>query len=195
MRLPLNCKVDYLKAFLTKEESQALYHNLIHQYALDKARLTISAGGQMIQTDSFKIMFATEPVLKEKEQWEGIHGKIHPWEGLMKGLREKVENRLGKTFELAMCLYYPDGNFLAPYHFDKQTSGFETTLPSLSLGAVREFAFKANDTEEVYSLDLESGSLLVMGDYSQERYTHSLPKDAECSTGRINITFREPTFL
>lgn len=86
------------------------------------------------------------------------------------------------------------GNHFAPYHFDQRTSGYKTILPSTSLGMVREFSFKEVYTEEVYSLNLDNGSLLVMGDYCQNRYVHSLPKDGECKSGRINITFREPDF-
>ena len=67
-------------------------------------------------------------------------------------------------------------------------------LPSLSLGEVRKFAFKQNASGEVYSLDLANGSLLVMGNHCQDRYTHSLLKDPAYRKPRINITFREPGF-
>ncbi|MFT5123383.1 MAG: alkylated DNA repair dioxygenase AlkB [Verrucomicrobiales bacterium] len=112
----------------------------------------------------------------------------------MATLRERVEQLLSKHFELAMCLYYPDGNFYAPYHFDQETSGAQTILPSLSLGEVRTFSFRENSSGEVYSLDLGHGSLLVMGAYCQSTYEHSLPKNPLHKNGRINITFREPDF-
>lgn len=44
-------------------------------------------------------------------------------------------------FEVAMCLYYPDENYFAHHHSDQETSGYNTILPSISLGEVRKFNF------------------------------------------------------
>ena len=194
MKLPLNCSVDYLSNFLNKQEALELYHILINEYHLNKSRLIIEAGGKLIETDSFKILFSTKRLIKLNSHPEHIHGKTFVWSGLMAKLRERIEKLLNKEFEMAMCLYYPDGNYFAPYHSDQKTSGHKTILPSISLGEIREFSFKDNISEEVYSLDLANGSLLIMGDYCQDRYTHSLPKKPKYKNGRINITFREPNF-
>lgn len=194
MRLPLNCKVDYIEDFLDPAEADTLYQTLMEEYHIDESRMVIEAGGKLIKTDSFKIIFLTDRLIEENAYPERIHGKVFPWTGAMAKLRENVEKRLNKEFEVAMCLYYPDGNYHAPYHYDQQTSGYKTILPSLSLGEVRQFSFKENTTSAVYSLDLAHGSLLVMADYCQDNYTHSLPKDPKYKNGRINITFREPGF-
>lgn len=194
MKLPLNCSVDYITDFLNQSEAKELYDLLIVKYQIDKSQLIIEAGGKMIATDSFKILFATEKLIKLNSHPENIHGKVFVWSGLMKKLKERIEQLLNKEFELAMCLYYPNGSYFAPYHFDQETSGNKTILPSISLGEIREFCFKENDSENIYSLDLANGSLLVMNEFSQSRYTHSLPKNEKYKNGRINITFREPNF-
>lgn len=110
----------------------------------------------------------------------------------MDRLKSKVENLLNKEFELAMCLYYPR-NYFAPHHNDQTTSEFKTILPSISLGAEREFNFNDKISNEAYSLDLANGSLLIMGSYCQSRYTHSLLQNTKYKKGRIHITFREPS--
>ncbi|TXF91736.1 alpha-ketoglutarate-dependent dioxygenase AlkB [Neolewinella aurantiaca] len=195
MKLPLDCTVDYLSNFLSTEESEELYATLIDQYRLSQARLIIKAGDNLIETDSYKILFLTEELIRQNSYPETVHGKSHVWSGPLARLRTKVEQHLDKTFEVAMCLYYPDGSYFAPYHSDQETSGVNTILPSISLGAVREFSFKSkSDEEDGYSLDLANGSLLVMGAYCQSRYVHSLPRNPEYKHGRINITFREPAF-
>ncbi len=194
MKLPLNCSVDYLPGFLGKEEADELYRSLIEDYHLDRERRVIEAGGKIHQTDSFKILFSTPELIEQNTHPEPIHGRCYPWSGAMAELRQKVEQLLNWQFEIAMCLYYPDGNFFAPYHFDQETSGPRTILPSISLGEVREFCFRENDSGEIYSLDLGHGSLLVMSDYCQSRYQHSLPKDPRYQHGRINITFRERSY-
>ena len=194
MKLPLNCTVDYTSDFLSEEEANELYAVLIKQYKIDKANITIEAAGKLMKTDCFKILFLTERLITQNSHPEAIHGKAYVWSGAMAKLREKVENYLNRTFEVAMCIYYPDGNYFAPYHSDQETSGYNTILPSISLGEVREFSFKNNSSGDIYSLDLANGSMLVMGAYCQSRYTHSLLQNPAYKGARINITFREPGF-
>lgn len=194
MTLPLNCTVDYISDFLNKEEVDDLYTLLINQYQIDQARIIIEAGGQLIETDSFKILFSTEELIKQKSHPEKIHGKSFAFAGKMAELKKRVEQFLNREFDLAMCLYYPDGNYFAPYHSDQETSGDDTVLPSISLGEPREFSFKDKANGDCYNLELANGSLLVMGTHCQSRYTHSLLQNPKYKKGRINITFRDQNF-
>jgi alkylated DNA repair dioxygenase AlkB len=194
MKLPINCNVDYISNFLSKQEADTLYTLLIETYHISKEKLSNCINGKTIQTDSYKILFSTENLIKQNSHPEHIHGKVYPWTGIMEALKQRVEKLTGQTFEIAMCLYYPNGNYFAPYHFDQQTSGNKTILPSLSLGEVREFSFKENESSLEYSLNLANGSILIMKEYSQSRYTHSLLKNNKYKNGRINITFRESSF-
>jgi alkylated DNA repair dioxygenase AlkB len=194
MKLPLNCKVDYLPDFINQEEANELYRILIDVYKIDKARLMINAGGKLHKTDSFKIIFLTTKLLKNNSYPEHIHGKSYEWAGIINELRAKIIQVTGIEFEVGMCLYYPNGEFFAPYHSDQETSGSKTVLPSLSLGEKREFCYRENNSGDIYSLDLDHGSLIVMGENCQSKYQHSLPKNTKYQNGRINITFRERAF-
>lgn len=194
MKLPLNCTVNYFSDFLTQTEAQELYEVLFNQYHIDQARIVCEAGGKLIETDSFKILFLSDELMSQKSHPEEIHGKRYAFEGAMAKLKNKVENRLQREFDLAMCLYYPNGHFFTPYHSDQETSGTETILPSLSLGAARAFSFKEKNTGKCDTFELANGSLLVMADHCQSRYEHSLLKDSKCQEGRINITFRDKNF-
>ena len=195
MRLPLNCSADYYGDFLSEEEASELCQSLIHEHYLDKSQLVAEVAGEMVVIDTFKILFLTERLIKLNSHPEKIHGRTYVWSGAMARLRTRIEEWTEREFEIAMCIYYPNGDYFSPYHFDQQTSGINTIIPSISLGEVREFSFKENDSDEVYSLDLANGSLLLMRRYCQDRYTHSLPKNPKCKSGRINITFREPNFI
>ncbi len=192
--LPLNCEVDYYHDFLSAEDAWELYELLVHEYDLPNQRRIVETGSGIIDTNTFKILFVTQELKDRDSHPEKIHGKSFVWSGLMKTLKENVEHLTGKTFDMAMALYYPNGNHFAEYHIDQKTSGDETILPSLSLGEIREFCFKDNKTKDIYSLDLNHGSLLVMGRGSQDHYMHSLPKNSKYKNGRINVTFREPNF-
>lgn len=194
MKLPLNCSVDYIENFLSKKEADALYSTLIDDYKIQESQLIVRTNNNLIKTDSFKIFFSTERLISQNSHPEEIHGKSYVWTGEMEKLREKVENFVKKKFELAMCLYYPNGNYYAPYHFDQLTSGENTILPSISLGENRQFSFKNNKSNNIHSLNLVHGSMLVMDAKSQSKYTHSLLKNSAYKNGRINITFRDYNF-
>ena len=194
MKLPLNCEAEYISDFLTHEESSELFETLIKDYQLDKARLCIEAGNKIIETDSFKMLFVTKDLKFVDSLSENIHGKVHQWHGIFEKLKGKIENYCKNKFDIAMCIYYPNGEYFAPFHYDQTTSGHKTMIPSISLGAERQFTFRENVSDAEYSLTLASGSLLLMKDYCQDRYTHSLTKSQACKDPRINITFREVGF-
>lgn len=194
MKLPLKCSVEYLNEFIDAEDALALYNELIEKYDLKKSVIVLNSNGKQIVTESIKILFLSDRLIKEKSHPEQIHGKTYRWDGLMATLKEKVEKITNKKYEIAMCIYYPNGNYFAPYHSDPETSGKDTILPSLSLGACRKFSFKELESGVDYNLDLENGSLLIMGEYCQSKYSHSLLKDGRCQEPRINITFREASF-
>jgi hypothetical protein len=194
MKLPLNCSVEYIENFLSEKEANALYSTLINDYKIQESQLIVGTKNNLIKTDSFKIFFSTERLISQNSHPEEIHGKSYVWTGEMKKLREKVENFVNKEFELAMCLYYPNGKYFAPYHFDQLTSGENTILPSISLGENRQFSFKNNKSNNIYNLNLAHGSMLVMDALSQSKYTHSLLKNSAYKNGRINITFRDSNF-
>lgn len=81
MKLPLNCTVDYIHDFISEEEANELYELLIHHYQIDQSRLVIQAGGKTIATDGFKILFATERLIRLNSHAEDIHGKSFAWSG------------------------------------------------------------------------------------------------------------------
>lgn len=195
MKLPLRCTVDYINNFLNTSEAQALFNELINNYQIDKARMVKEAGGKLIETDGFKIIFLTQDLKNQNSHPEEIHGKSFVFNGEMAKLKKKVEHSLNRSFDLAMCLYYPDGSFYAPYHSDQQTAGEEhTILPSISIGEEREFSFRRKATKRCYNLMLANGSILIMGAHCQSRYEHSLLKDPKYTQSRINITFRDRNF-
>lgn len=193
-QLPLNCDVKYYENFISKEDAWKMYHILIKDNKIQNERLILETPNGIIETDGFKIFFATQELIDRKSHPEHIHGKSFVWNGIFEELRSKVESVTGKVYELAMVLYYPDGNFFAEYHYDQQTSGVNTLLPSISLGEIRTFSFKENTTQKTFNIDLDHGSMILMGKGCQENYMHSLLKDSKYQNGRINITFREPNF-
>lgn len=80
MKPPINCTSDHISDFLNEDEANELYTTLINNYQLDKSRIIMQAGGKPITTGSFKILFATESLIKQNSHPEEVHGKCfkHP---------------------------------------------------------------------------------------------------------------------
>ena len=64
-------------------------------------------------------------------------------------------------------------------------------IASLSLDHGHKFVFREKETQELKSILLEHGSLLIIvGKEIQSKYEHSLPADSAIRTERWNLNFR-----
>jgi len=114
-----------------------------------------------------------------------------PWTDELLQLKQIVEQVSGSQFNSCLLNLYHSGEEGMAWHSDDEKSlGVNTTIASLSLGAVRKFSFKHKTSGQTISTLLESGSLLVMKDATQTHWWHSLPKSKRIKTARINLTFR-----
>ena len=70
--------------------------------------------------------------------------------------------------------------------------GLDPVVATLSFGATRKFVLKRRSTRLApnRSLDVEHGSLLVMGGTCQRHYVHGVPRQSAVSGERISLTFR-----
>lgn len=77
------------------------------------------------------------------------------------------------------------------WHSDNESElGPNPIITSISLGDSRKFSFRHKKTKETYSLQLDSGSLLLMLSNCQTEWQHCLPKTSQQKGLRINLTFR-----
>lgn len=188
MTLPLNCAASYHPNFLSPAEAQALYRYILEDCNIDAHR--IETPGQTLVKSAFgKLMFIDEELRPDFP--EHAYGKNFGWPPEMLPLKQRVEAHTGRCFATCVCIWYPDGRIGVDYHADRPAFGDTTVLPSLSLGAERNFRLRENATGKVLELLLEEGSMVIMGKHCQERYEHCLPEDPECTEGRINLTFRQ----
>ncbi len=193
MKLPLNCEAEYVKDLLTTAESRDLYNHVVNDYKITGLTMQ-SQDGTYYEADFGKMMFIDEWLYRENKLPEELWGKTEIWSEKIKEVKEKIEKYSGRKFNVAVCIYYPNGKTGVDYHSDYSAFGDTTVIPSLSLGEEREFSLREKKTEQEYSIVLNNGSLLIMGKHCQERYEHSLPVNAKYKNARLNITFRQYGF-
>jgi alkylated DNA repair dioxygenase AlkB len=104
----------------------------------------------------------------------------------------RVNASLDVPFNSVGLNLYRDGlDSVAPHndHLYELRAGFPIAL--LSLGATRRMTIRAKTPpRRSLHVDLEAGSLLVMGYATQIHYTHGVPKTSEPVGERISLAFR-----
>lgn len=114
-----------------------------------------------------------------------------PWPSVLLDLRGRLEETVGAGFNSVLANLYRDGHDRMGWHSDDEPElGPLPVIASVSLGAVRRFAFKPRGQGDRRAFDLPHGSLLVMRGETQRRYLHALPATAKPVGERINLTFR-----
>jgi len=107
-------------------------------------------------------------------------------------LKQKIEDACHINLNSVLLNFYRNGNDSVSFHRDNEKGmGENPTVASVSLGAERLFRIKHLVSSKTSDLFLENGSLLVMGNQSQIKYAHTLPKTKENVGERINLTFRK----
>ncbi len=114
-----------------------------------------------------------------------------PWTEALLELKNRIEQLTQSVFNSCSINLYDDGNTGMAWHSDDEKElGENTIIASLSLGAVRRFAFKHKRTDHRVTLSLESGHLIVMKDETQRHWQHCVHKTKKITSPRINLTFR-----
>lgn len=125
--------------------------------------------------------------------WSGIRMEPLPWSGAVARIKALLERTLGESFDSALLNLYRDGRDSVAWHADDEPElGRDPLIASVSLGATRAFRLRHNEGRHApLTLDLEHGSLLVMGGPTQRFWKHAIPRRARVDGPRINLTFRQ----
>lgn len=110
----------------------------------------------------------------------------------LRAARAAVEAHAGARFDSVGLNHYRDGrDSVAPHndHLDELEPGAPIAL--LSLGAVRTMTIRAKaKPPRVVHVELEPGSVLLMGWETQHHWDHGIPKTKAPVGARISLAFR-----
>jgi len=147
------------------------------------------------------VIYGKHIITKRKVAWYGDKNYHYnysnttkqalPWTKELLQLKAIVEDRADLKFNSCLLNLYHNGSEGMAWHSDDEAIlNSEAGIASLSLGEERKFSFKHKATKETVSLQLESGSLLIMKGATQQHWLHALPKTVKSTEPRINLTFR-----
>jgi alkylated DNA repair dioxygenase AlkB len=128
--------------------------------------------------------------------YSGLTWQPQPWTPLLQTLRTQVQAATNTSFNSVLLNLYRAGQDSMGWHADNEPElGPEPVIASLSLGARRRFRLKPRDPgvtrHAPVSLELASGSLLLMRGLTQQHWLHAVPKTALPVGPRLNLTFRQ----
>ncbi|HET6255712.1 MAG TPA: alpha-ketoglutarate-dependent dioxygenase AlkB [Puia sp.] len=147
------------------------------------------------------VIFGRHIITKRKVAWYGDRSYSYAYSGKTRDaldwtpdlleLKAVVEGACGRSFNSCLLnLYHTGEEGMAWHGDDEKTLEPGGAIASLSLGAERKFSFRHRKTRETLSIQLETGSLLVMHGTTQTYWMHALPKTKKVVTPRVNLTFR-----
>lgn len=125
--------------------------------------------------------------------YSGIVHRPTPWTHELQRLRAQVAALCQHEFNSVLLNYYRNGDDSMGLHADDEPElGRHPVIASLSLGATRRMYFRHRHKADIptLSLDLPSGSLLIMAGATQENWKHGIRKTRRPCGPRINLTFR-----
>lgn len=184
--LPYDGIVNYLGVVFSQQEIQHYFNELMHNIAW--------------QNDEAYI-YGKHYITKRKVAWYGdapfsyaysnVTKSALPWNEVLQSIKKQTEDITSETYNSCLLNLYHSGDEGMAWHSDdEKTLKKNGAIASLTFGAERKFSFKHKKTEEVVSLQLENGSLLMMKDVVQTFWLHRLPPTKKVKTPRINLTFR-----
>ncbi|MEY2938688.1 MAG: hypothetical protein RL062_1277 [Bacteroidota bacterium] len=126
-------------------------------------------------------------------KYSGVICNPEPWTPALHVIKTRIESLLSPSkFNCVLLNYYRNGSDKMGWHSDDEKElGPNPIIASVSFGATRRFDFKQKSNPlNKFSIQLESGSLLLMQGDTQQHWLHQLPAQKRISDPRINLTFR-----
>ena len=125
--------------------------------------------------------------------YSGVVNTPLAWTPTLLAIKDRIEQLLYPAkFNCVLLNFYRDGHDKMGWHSDDEKElGPNPSIASVSFGATRRCDFKhKTDPSNKFSLELHSGSVLLMQGDMQHHWLHQLPAQKRILTPRINLTFR-----
>lgn len=110
----------------------------------------------------------------------------------LESLLNKVNNEYNTEFNGILINHYVDGcDYIGKHRDDERgLDPNNSSVVSISLGAVRKFRIRDNNNKIVQDVLTSHGSLMMMKNNFQKKYTHEIPIEKKVKGERYSITFR-----
>lgn len=184
--IPCDGSVEYIPTIFNEKDSIFYFNKLFQNIPWENDKIQIF--GKEIITKRKVAWFGSQPF---KYTYSKNTRTALPWSKELLKIKEIIEKKTGEEFNSCLLNLYHDGNEAMGWHTDNEKELKENgTIASVSFGVARKFSFKHRRSNEIISIQLENGSLLLMKGETQKHWLHRLHPSKKISEMRINLTFR-----
>jgi alkylated DNA repair dioxygenase AlkB len=186
-QLPYDGDVHYWGGIFSQPDALRHYELLLQQIAWQNDEAIIF--GKHIVTKRKVAWYADKPY---QYTYSNIHRTALQWTPHLLALKAMVEAKTQQSYNSCLLnLYHSGAEGMAWHSDDERELKASGSIASLSLGAVRKFAFKHKKTKERLVFELEAGDLIEMKGDTQSHWLHNIPTTKKIQQPRINLTFRQ----
>lgn len=176
------CDVFYHSKWLKFQEARNYYQVLREKIPFQQHRVAIM--GTIIDQPRLTCWFGDSSYT-----YSGLTINPDPWFPELLQLRDKLREDLGVDFNSVLANYYFDGSSGIGWHADNEKQ-IGPVIASVSLGGLRQFGIQNISANKNYTIELQTGSLIVMAGETQKYCRHQIAKTSRPVEPRINLTFR-----
>lgn len=183
--LPYGGELYYFPDAISREKSDELFNQLFAEIKWKQEPVKIF--GREVMQPRLTSWYGDKPYT-----YSGITMQPNHWIHPLLEIKSIAEKFSGSGSSSALLNLYRNGDDGMGWHRDNERSlGAMPVIASVSLGAERVFQVRDyRDKKPVISLELKSGSIVVMKGETQKVWEHRIPKTKKFRDARINITFR-----
>jgi alkylated DNA repair dioxygenase AlkB len=185
--LPNDGIVNYHPMAFSPEEIHAYFECLSAEITWQQD--VVKLFGKTYITDRKVAWYAEKPFIY---RYSGQSKIALPFSPTLLDIKLRVEKLTGSEYNACLLNFYHSGSEGMGWHSDNEKSiSPNSSIASVSLGALRKFQFKHKTHGQKIDIILDSGSVLDMREETQEFWLHALPKNTKIKGERINLTFRK----
>lgn len=185
--LPFGGELYYIENVFNPQKSEDYFNKLITEVKWKHEPVKLF--GKEILQPRLTAWYGDE---EKPYTYSGITMQAQRWIEPLTEIKIIADKYSGVQSTSALLNLYRDGNDGMGWHRDNEKMlGPAPVIASVSLGGVRKFQMRSyRDKNNLVSIDLQPGSIVVMKGASQNEWEHRVPKTARQVGARINITFR-----
>jgi len=184
---PPDAEIIYWNDFLKQSEANTLFNVLLNEtpWCQDPVKIF----GKTYLQPRLTALYGDSNL---SYGYSGIRMQPLPWTETLLDIKKRIEAHTPVKFTTVLLNLYRDGKDSNGWHADNEKElGKNPYIASLSLGQKRVFHLRHNSLkDQKLKIELEHGSLLLMGGTTQHFWKHQIAKTSKKIDPRINLTFR-----
>jgi len=186
--LDADCETYLWPNFFTEVESQNFYNNILSKTEWQQDEIKMY--GKLLKVPRLSAWYADPG---KNYSYSKILLSPKPWFSELLEIKARIETETGLNFNSVLLNLYRHGEDSMGWHRDNEPElGNNPGIASVSFGAGRLFKLRPYvGKKPVKTLELASGSLLLMKGATQHHWEHSVPKTKQKISSRLNLTFRQ----